>query len=34
MAGLHGGDDAQLGEALNIGRVDHLGVLDAVTGSL
>ena len=30
MAGLHGGDDAKLLEARNVGGVDDLGVLDAI----
>jgi hypothetical protein len=30
MAGLHGGDDAELLEARDVGRIDDLGVLDAV----
>ena len=30
MVRLHGGDDAELGEARNVGRIDDLCVFDAV----
>jgi hypothetical protein len=32
VVGLHGGDDAELFEARDVGGIDDLGVLDAVAG--